>query len=146
MSKFAPNKKVIHINNKQNMKKIAIMLALLLAVAGVQADNKYLVFQRLDGTETPVASEGLVITFSDGKLVTNKELELAVSELNKMFFAESVGISELLADELNTEVRVFLPSGVECGTFHNAQIARATLRPGVYVMRTKSKSVKVIVK
>ena len=63
-----------------------------------------------------------------------------------MFFSNTVGINDILADEADGTVRVFLPSGVEYGTFHNVGIARASLHPGVYILKTKSKSVKVIIK
>ncbi len=121
-------------------------MALLLFVVMARADSKYLVFQTQDGTETPVATENLIITFADGMMMTNKEVELSLAQLNKMYFSNGTGINDILADEADGEVRVFTPSGIECGTFHNVSIARATLHPGVYVLKTKSKSVKVIVR
>ena len=128
------------------MKRIVCIMALVLSVGMAHADFKYLVFQSYDGTETSVETESLVITFGDGNLVTNKDLVLPLSELNKMFFSNTVGINDILADEADGEVRVFLPSGVECGTYHNMNIARASLHPGVYILKTRSKSVKVIIK
>lgn len=128
------------------MKKIRMMMALMLFAMIARADNQYLVFQTQDGTETSVTTENLVITFGDGMLLTNKELSFDVADLNKMFFMKSTGISDVLSDEADGEVTAFLPSGIECGTFHNVNIARAMLRPGVYILKSKSKSVKVIVR
>ena len=128
------------------MKRIVCIMALVLSVGMAHADFKYLVFQSYDGTETSVETESLVITFGDGNLVTNKDLVLPLSELNKMFFSNTVGINDILADEADGEVHVFLPSGVECGTYHNMNIARASLHPGVYILKSRSKSVKVIIK
>ena len=128
------------------MKRIICIVALLLFVGMARADLKYLVFQSYDGTETSVDTENLIITFGDDYLKTNKDVQLPLAQLNKMFFSDTVGINDILADEADGEVRVFLPSGVECGTFHNASIARASLHPGVYILKSRSKSVKVIIK
>ena len=134
------------LQNDLFMKQIRIMMALWLFALMAHADSKFLVFQAYDGTETPVETENLIITFGDGNLVTNKDVVLPLSEINKMFFSNTVGINDILADEADGEVSVFLPSGVECGTYHNMNIARASLHPGVYILKSRSKSVKVIIK
>jgi hypothetical protein len=133
------------------MKKFLTIMAALLVALGMQAyDYPYLSFQTSEGTVQSVSVNELIITFSNGQLVlTNAEgtESFTLSDLSKMYFSQSnetAGIAGTDTD--NEEISVFTIGGLHMGTFQSVSEAKASMKPGIYVMKTKSKTLKTIVK
>jgi len=113
-------------------------------------DFPYLTFQTASGTTTTVAVEGMTITVADGQLVVqNAEgtQTFTLSTLSKMFFtdaSDATGITDTPA--ANEPVQVFTTGGLSMGTFDSLDKAKAALKPGVYVIKSKSKTFKIAVR
>jgi len=134
------------------MKKLFLILLLTTGTFVARAyDYPYLTLKTADGTTTSVSVEDLKLTFDDGELVlTNSEgsVTLTLSELSTMCFAESTSdistdIQSLPVDE---GVEVYTTGGVFVGRYESISEAKSTLRQGIYVMKTNTKSFKSVVK
>ena len=82
-------------------------------------------------------------------VLTNAEgtESFTLSDLSKMYFSQSnetAGIAGTDTD--NEEISVFTIGGLHMGTFQSVSEAKASIKPGIYVMKTKSKTLKTIVK
>jgi hypothetical protein len=133
------------------MRKVITLTLVLIGIATAMAyDFPFLTFQTSDGTTKSVAVEELSITISNGQLVlTNAEgtESFTLSDLSKMYFSQSnetAGIAGTDTD--NEEISVFTIGGLHMGTFQSVSEAKASMKPGIYVMKTKSKTLKTIVK
>lgn len=124
---------------------LTTLCALALAMQANAGDYKYLVLEKTDGTQKVLSTTALEMTFSDGNLVTNGGETIAVSQLSKMYFSMTTGISELKGDA-ETEVSVFSIGGSQIGTFRNLSEARATLGKGVYVMKQNGQTYKYVIR
>lgn len=136
------------------MKKYFITLLALVGMATAEAEDNdypYLMFQTTDGTTTAVAASGLTITFSDGKLIAtdanNGTQIFTLTDLNKMFFStDATGIEETEAEADNEAVEVFTTTGISLGQFENMKAAQSALERGIYVMKSKIRTLKIAVK
>ena len=136
------------------MKKQFITLLALAGMATAQAEDNdypYLMFQTTDGTTTAVASSNLTITFSDGKLIATDAntgtQTFTLTDLSKMFFStDATGIEETEAETDNEAVEVFTTTGISLGKFENMKEAQSALERGIYVMKSKSRTLKIAVK
>ena len=138
------------------MKKYLSIILALAGIATAQAEDNdypYLMFQTADGTTTAVASSNLTITFSDGKLIAtdanNGIQTFTLTDLSKMFFsatADVTGIEETEAEEDDEAVEVFTTTGISLGKFENMKEAQSKLERGIYVMKSKSRTLKIAVK
>ena len=134
------------------MKKAIILMTMVLAVVtkAMADDFPYLAFQTADGTVKSVAVKNLTLTFSNGSLVaTNGEgnYSFSLSDLNKMFFSsEPTRIADNTHDSEGDEAEVFTVAGVAVGRFANADAAKAALKPGLYVIKSREGTYKMTVK
>ena len=134
------------------MKKTIILMMMVLAVAAkaMADDYPWLAFQTADGAVKSVAVKNLTLTFSNGTLVaTNGDGNYAFSldNLNKMFFStEPTRIADNTLDSESDEAEVFTVAGVAVGRFANADAAKAALKPGLYVIKSKNGTFKMSVK
>lgn len=134
------------------MKKLLSLLLLLTsALAGNAYDFPYLVFQHADGTTTTVKTTSLVITFSDGKLTATNEngsQTLTLSDLLSMQFSERADATGIRENSVIKEegIEVFTLGGRLLGKYDNAEQAKASLRPGLYLMKSNNKTSKITVK
>lgn len=134
------------------MKKTIILMMMVLAVAAkaMADDYPWLAFQTADGAVKSVAVKNLTLTFSNGTLVaTNGDGNYAFSldNLNKMFFStEPTRIADNTLDSECDEAEVFTVAGVAVGRFANADAAKAALKPGLYVIKSKNGTFKMSVK
>lgn len=144
------------------MKKVLLMMVTLACITTAKAtgrrtllgneayDYPYLTLQANDGSLTSLSVESLTITISNGELVvTNGDgtQTFPLASLNKMFFAETAettGISEAI--ETDETVCVYSLNGISLGTYPSMRAARSALRPGFYIMKTSSKTIKLSVK
>ena len=125
------------------MKKIFLMSLCMIAALAAFAEDytyPYLVFTGANGTQSAVAVDQLVITFSDGKLVatnaTGTQTTLELADLAAMQFST--------ADGLPTGVQAVSPSTLnpQLSTLYDLsgrqavrKIGITPVRKGIYVVR-----------
>ena len=131
------------------MKKLFLTLLAVIAVLTMRADGyPYLLFQTTDGTIHAMSVESLTMEISGSQLmVTNSEeaQTFTLSDLDKMFFYENTtGIDEIFSTE-SGEVSVFTIMGIYVGKYPDANEALKTLDKGLYILKTKSNTVKIAV-
>ncbi|MBQ7533086.1 MAG: hypothetical protein IJT45_05235 [Bacteroidales bacterium] len=131
------------------MKKLFLTLLAVIAVLTMRADGyPYLLFQTTDGTIHAMSVESLTMEISGGQLVVTNSEEtqtFTLSDLDKMFFYENTtGIDEIFSTE-SGEVSVFTIMGIYVGKYPDANEALKTLDKGLYILKTKSNTVKIAV-
>lgn len=124
------------------MKKIYLLL--MMAMAGAQslraADYTYLTFETTDGAKASVEVSSLTITVS-GNTLTSGSQTFALSNLLKMYFSnadETTAIEEITAETLDEAVDVYDLQG--------HKVSKDQLRKGVYIVKSKSRTYKMMVK
>ena len=137
-------------------KTLSLAVILLLGMTTAQADDyPYLMFQTTDGSTTAVAAADLTITFSDGKLLaTNVDgsKTFTLTDLSKMFFSatgDASGIDEVQDSGLQTNngpVEVFTLAGFSLGNYETLEQAKRALSPGIYLLKSGSRTIKIAVK
>ena len=125
------------------MKKIILFLTMLVGGLAAQAeDYTYLTFETTDGAKASVSVEGLTLSIS-GTTLTAGSQSFTLTNLSKMYFStsdESTGISEQLS--VNSE-------DFATATFYDLQgkvVDRSQLSKGVYIVKTKTGTHKLIMK
>jgi hypothetical protein len=133
------------------MKKFFATIVALIGTLAAQAyDFPYLILQSADGNTQAVSVESLTITFADGQLVAvndNGSQIFTLTDLNKMFFSNSgdaTGISTM--ESVGESVEAFTLGGLSLGKFSSMVEAKRSLKAGVYVLRSKNKTVKIAIK
>lgn len=123
------------------MKKIVLFLMALVGAHSVQAENyTYLTFEMTDGTKVSVSASSLTLTFS-GKTLTAGSQTFDLSNLSKMYFSmadETTGIEEISIATLDEAAEIYDLQGYK--------IPREQMRKGVYIIKTKNKTSKIVVK
>ncbi len=131
------------------MKKILLTMMCVIGLTTAKAyDFTYLVFQTENGTTTSVDVNDLTITINGTSLVVTNgsgTQTFTLSELSKMYFSDTAGISDITNDEAE-EVEIYTPSGMSMGKFDNLLSAQNQLEKGVYIVKSNSKTSKIIVK
>ena len=130
------------------MKRVVLSLLFVMGVMGLQAQSyEFLTFQSTTGDKS-VKALGTVITFADGQMnVKNadEEFSLTLSELSKFFFSDTSAAIENISDGTDTAVSVYTVSGQFIGIFADEASANAQLPKGIYVMKGKNNSKKLMV-
>lgn len=131
------------------MKKLFLTLLAVIAVLTMRADGyPYLLFKTADGTIHAMSVESLSMEISGSQLVVTNSEEtqtFTLSDLDKMFFYENTtGIDEIFSTE-SGEVSVFTIMGIYVGKYPDANEALKTLDKGLYILKTKSNTVKIAV-
>lgn len=108
------------------------------------ADYNYLVFTLSDGSEQAIVANGLNITFTDGNLVAATTSEtlatIPLATLQKMQFSESTtGISDLPTDGDDDIKAIYDLQG-------RMMPLDTQLPKGTYIVKTNSRTIKVLVK
>jgi hypothetical protein len=132
------------------MKKTVLLMALAGALS-VQAKSHiltendgdvytYLTFEMTDGTKVSVATSSLTLTFSGNTLTVGSQT-FTLSNLSKMYFSTSnestTGIEEMATlDDENAEIY----------DLQGHQIQKEQMRKGVYIIKTKNRTRKILVK
>ena len=127
------------------MKKFILLLVAFVGVLTIQAsDYTYLTFETTDGAKTSVDISSLPVTINlDNSTLTIGDQTFALADLSKMYFStqsETTGISEELI--VNSEE-------FATATFYDLQghkVSKDQLRKGVYIVKTQSKTHKMVVK
>ena len=133
------------------MKKIVLLLMTLAGVLTVQgrvhtlqemAERAYnfLTFEMTDGAKVSVAISSLTLTIN-GNTLTAGSQTFTLSNLSKMYFSntdETTGIEEMTSATLEEAAEIYDLQG--------HRIAKEQMTKGVYIVKTKSKTQKIVVK
>lgn len=122
------------------MKKIVIIMMALVGALTVQAEEyAYLTFETTDGAKASVDVSSLTLTIS-GKTMTAGSQTFVLSNLSKMYFSntdETTGIEEITSETLG-EATIY--------DLHGHQVTKDQMKRGVYIVKTKTRTYKMIVK
>lgn len=134
------------------MKKLFFTTLMMAGILQAKAyEYPYLVFLNTEGTATTLSVESLSITINDGKLVvtnTDGTQTFSLSDLSKMFFTKTTdltGVNDINTDGME-EVEVFTIGGVKLGKYENIALAKASLKSGLYVIKSSQKTYKIAIK
>ena len=139
------------------MKRLCLILLGLTFVSIMKADGEfpYLTFVGSDGTVTSLGVESLEMTVTeDGNLVAvngDGSKTFTLTSLAKMYFSLSdestaSGITMAEAEGTTGEVEVFTLTGISLGKFADSAKAKASLEQGVYILKSKSETLKITVR
>lgn len=124
------------------MKKIVLLLMTLVGALTVQADEAYayLTFETTDGARVSVPVSSLTLTVS-GTTLTAGSQSFTLSNLSKMYFSnvdETTAIESITPDTLDESTYIYDLQG--------HKISREQMKKGVYIVKTKSRTYKIIVR
>ena len=133
------------------MKKIVLLLMTLAGALTVQgrvhtlqemAERAYnfLTFEMTDGAKVSVAISSLTLTIN-GNTLTAGSQTFTLSNLSKMYFSntdETTGIEEMTSATLEEAAEIYDLQG--------HRITKEQMTKGVYIVKTKSKTQKIVVK
>ena len=129
------------------MKKIVLLLMTLVGGGlAVQAEDTYtyLTFETTDGVKASVPVSSLTLTISGNTLTAGSE-SFTLSNLSKMYFSnddQTTAINEI--DYSQTDD--LLSESTDIYDLQGHKISREQMRKGIYIIKTKSKTYKMIVK
>lgn len=123
------------------MKKYFLMMMVLVGTLTAQAEGySYLTFETTDGTKASVPTSLLTLTIS-GTTLTVGEQTFTLTNLSKMYFSntdETAGIEEITNATLDEATEIY--------NFQGHKVNKTQMRKGVYIVKTKSKTCKIVVK
>ncbi len=124
------------------MKKILLSLLVAMGAVTVQADSyTYLTFETTDGAKTSVSVSSLTLTIS-GTTLTAGSQSFTLSNLSKMYFSTSdettTGIEEITNAALDEATDIYDLQG--------HKVTKEQMRKGVYIVKTKNRTYKIVVR
>ena len=123
------------------MKKIVFILMALVGALSVQAEEyAYLTFETTDGEKASVAVSSLTLTIN-GNTLTAGSQTFTLSNLSKMYFSnttETTAIEEITTATLDEAADIYDLQG--------HKVTKEQMKRGVYIVKTKSRTYKMIVK
>ena len=128
------------------MKKIVLLLMTLVGALAVQAEDTYtyLTFETTDGAKASLPVSSLTLTISGNTLTAGSE-SFTLSNLSKMYFSndeQTTAINEI--DYSQTDD--LLSESTDIYDLQGHKISKEQMRKGIYIIKTKSKTYKMIVK
>jgi len=126
------------------MKKIVLLLMTLVGALAVQAEDTYtyLTFETTDGAKTSVDVSSLPVTInldSSTLIIGNQSFVLA--DLSKMYFStqsETTSIQEINSATIDEAADIYDLQG--------HKVTKAQMKKGVYIVKTNSKTYKIIMR
>ena len=103
-------------------------------------DYPYLTFELTDGTKASVPAASLTLTIN-GTTLTAGSQSFTLTNLSKMYFTTtnmSTGIKSIENGELTNDNEIYDLQG--------HKVTKAQMKKGVYIIKTKEKSYKIVVK
>ena len=123
------------------MKKIVFILLALVGALNMQDEEyTYLTFETTDGEKASVPVSSLTLTMS-GNTLTAGSQSFTLSNLSKMYFSNS---DETTAIEEITNVA--LDETTDIYDLQGHRVTKDQMKRGVYIVKTKSRTYKMIVK
>jgi len=137
------------------MKKFFLLLVALIGAFTAQAGTyAYLTFETTDGAKVSVPLEALSLTVS-GNTLTAGSQAFVLANLAKMYFTETdesatTGIESMDNGQWTmdnaTEIYDLQGKKVKNGELSNGKLSNSQLPKGAYIVKTKEKTYKLIVK
>ncbi len=123
------------------MNKIVIIMMALVGALTVQAEEyTYLTFETTDGAKASVDVSSLTLIVN-GNTLTAGSQTFTLSNLSKMYFSntsETTAIEEITTATLDEAADIYDLQG--------HKVTKEQMKRGVYIVKTKSKTYKMIVK
>lgn len=123
------------------MKKFLLIMMALVGALIVQAEEyAYLTFETTDGEKASVAVSSLTLTIN-GNTLTAGSQTFTLSNLSKMYFSntnETTAIEEITTATLDEAADIYDLQG--------HKVTKEQMKRGVYIVKTKSRTYKMIVK
>lgn len=124
------------------MKKLVVFLMMMMGTMAVHAaDYAYLTFETTDGAKASVSVENLTLTIS-GTTLTAGSQSFTLSNLSKMYFSTSdettTGIEEITNAALDEATDIYDLQG--------HKVTKEQMRKGVYIVKTKNRTYKMVVR
>jgi hypothetical protein len=124
------------------MKKLLSILLMMAAALTTQAaDYPYLTFVTTDGAKASVSVSSLTLTVS-GTTLTAGSQSFTLSNLSKMYFSTSdettTGIEEITNAALDEATDIYDLQG--------HKVTKEQMRKGVYIVKTKNRTYKMVVR
>ena len=123
------------------MKKLFLFLTILVGTLTAQAeDYTYLTFETTDGAKASVAVADLTLTIS-GTTLTAGTQSFTLSNLSKMYFSntdETTGIEAITSATLDEDTDIYDLQG--------HKVTKAQMQKGVYIVKTKNRTYKIVMK
>ena len=124
------------------MKKLFLLLTVLVTTLTVQAEGyTYLTFETTEGAKASVSVENLTLTIN-GTTLTAGSQQFTLSNLSKMYFSTS--------DETATGIEEINNAAIEEATdiydLQGHKVSKEQMRKGVYIVKTKSRTYKMVVR
>ena len=124
------------------MKKIILFLTMLVGTLTAQADSyTYLTFETTDGVKASVSVEELTLTIS-GTTLTAGTQSFTLSNLSKMYFSNT--------DETTTGIEVITSATLDEATdiydLQGHKVTKEQMHKGVYIVKTNSRTYKMVVR
>ncbi len=133
-------------------RRLLCLIFAILCLAGVQAASPWLKISQKDGVSREFTADGLTISVSNGMLIVtsgSEQTSLALESLESMeFTGDETGISGITNDDLTGPVEIYATSGILLNTCNTLDEARESLagKTGVYLLKTKSQTLKITVR
>ena len=123
------------------MKKFILFLTIMVGTLTAQAeDYTYLTFETTDGAKASVAVADLTLTIS-GTTLTAGTQSFTLSNLSKMYFSntdETTGIEAITSATLDEATEIYDLQG--------HKVTKAQMQKGVYIVKTKNRTYKIVMK
>lgn len=124
------------------MRKVLLSLILMMGATAVNADSyTYLTFELTDGSKASVSVSSVSLNFSGTTLTVGNET-YTLTNLSKMYFTTSdqttTGIESVTTETLNEAAEIFDLNG------HKVQ--KAEMKKGIYIVKTKTGTHKMVVR
>lgn len=123
------------------MKKFCIIFMMLVGALTIQAeDYPYMTFETTDGVKASVPVESLTLTISGNTLMAGTQ-SFTISNLSKMYFStadETSGIEEITNATLDEATDIYDLQG--------HKVSKEQMKKGAYIVKTKNRTYKMIVK
>ena len=124
------------------MKKIILFMTMMVGVLTAHADSyTFLTFETTDGANASVSVSDLTLTIS-GTTLTAGTQSFTLTNLSKMYFSTSdettTGISEVMKADLDEATDIYDLQG--------HKVTKAQMRRGVYIVKTKNRTYKMVVR
>ena len=121
-------------------------MTLVGSVLAVQAEDTYtyLTFETTDGSKTSVDVSSLPVTINlDNSTLTIGNDTFALADLSKMYFSTQ---SETTGIETIDNGQSTMDNSAEFYDLQGHKVTKAQMKKGVYIVKTNSKTYKIVVK
>jgi len=123
------------------MKKVLLFVFMMAGTLATHADDyPYLTFELTDGSKTSVAVTSLSLSIS-GTTLTAGDQSFTLSNLSKMYFS---------ADDQTTDIQhITITNWDEVSEIYDLngrKVTKDQMQRGVYIVKSKNKTCKVVVK